>query len=44
MRSRSWMRPVGSDHSSVLRSGNSRRSTCSVVQVTVATVGMPRRW
>ncbi len=36
--------PVGSVHSLTERSGNRRRSTWSVVQDTVATVGMPSRW
>ena len=37
-------RPVGSDQSPTSTSGSSRRRTWSMVQVTVATVGMPRRW
>ena len=35
--------PVGLTHSGTVRSGKSRRMTWSTVQVTVATVGIPRR-
>ena len=37
-------RPVASDQSSTSLSGNRRRRTWSMVHVTVATVGIPRRW
>ena len=36
--------PVGSSHSLWCSAGSSRRSTWSVVQETVATVGMPSFW
>ncbi len=39
-----WTLPVASVHSLTDCSGNSRRSTWSVVHATVATVGMPSRW
>ena len=35
---------LGSTHSTAGASGRSRRRTRSVVQATVATVGMPSRW
>ncbi len=38
------MVPDGSIHSGATTSGNSLRMIWSVVQLTVATVGMPRRW
>ena len=43
-RSISVRRPVGSDQSATSSSGSRRRRTWSMVHVTVATVGMPRRW
>ena len=43
-RSTRLRRPLASVHSRTSSSGSSRRRTWSIVQVTVATVGMPRRW
>ena len=37
-------RPLASDQSPTSSSGSRRRRTWSMVQVTVATVGMPSRW
>ena len=37
-------RPVASDQSLASLSGSRRRRTWSMVHVTVATVGIPRRW